>query len=294
MPKIQENIPLSRYTSLHVGGPARYFVGIKNEAEAIEVLTWAQQQKLPVFILGQGSNTLFPDTGWPGVVLHMEDRSLSVAGQTITAGSGVFMRLLTTFALDHGLRGLEELAGIPGTVGGSIRGNAGTWSTEIKDVLDSVDVLMPHGERWVVRTLTPAECQFGYRHSLFKLHPEWVILRGRFTLQPGDVAEGQRLVAEDLKQRHTKQPYDAPSAGSVFKNPDKANHVFSGSLIEKAGLKGARHGGAEISSKHANFIVNRSKATSADIHALIRLAQTKVKETSGIDLEPEIVIVGEL
>lgn len=291
MLNVEENISLARHTSLHVGGPAAFFIHVKTDEEILEALQFAQQKKMPFFILGKGSNTLFSDEGFKGVIIHMEDRRISHKGMVLTAASGVFMRPFVNYALDNSLRGLEELAGIPGTVGGAIRGNAGTWSTDIQKVLHHADVLVPDGSSWKVVQMSNDECLFGYRTSIFKKHIDWIILRGHFALQLGDAQEGQKIVAKDHADRHAKQPYDAASAGSIFKNPDKENKIFSGALIEKAGLKGFTIGGAEISTKHANFILNRQKATSADIMAVIKKAQEEVKKQSSIDLEPEIVIV---
>jgi UDP-N-acetylmuramate dehydrogenase len=293
--KIIEQAPLSKYTSWHVGGPAAYVAMPTNEAEVREAIAFAQEKQLPWYILGKGSNTLFPDSGFPGVVIIMSDRTVTVSGNEITAGAGTFLRQLINKALDTNLRGLEELAGIPGTVGGAVRGNAGTWHTEVKDVLVSTKVLkISEDGQAEISTMTPADCHFGYRHSIFKEQPQWIILSATFSTTPGDSAEGKKLVAQDLTDRHTKQPYDAPSAGSVFKNPDKANGIFSGKLIQEAGLQGTQIGGAQISPKHANFIVNRGGATSADITKLIALVQRTVKEKFSIELEPEIVIVPEL
>lgn len=301
---IQENTPLSKYTSLHVGGPARYFIPVKNDEETIEAMKFAQEKNLPFFVLGKGSNTIFSDEGFAGVVIVMQDRTINVEGNKLTAAAGVFMRPLVNKALEHGLRGLEELAGIPGTVGGAVRGNAGTWNTEMKDVVESVEILtiQPHpafgGPLPAYRTgrlgkesREMKDCHFTYRHSIFKQHPDWIILRATFNLQPGNIEVGKKIVAKDLTERHTKQPYDAPSAGSIFKNPDKANKIFSGKLIDDTGLKGLVIGGVKISEKHGNFIVNTGKATSADVIALIEHVQKEVFAKHHIKLEPEVEIV---
>jgi UDP-N-acetylmuramate dehydrogenase len=290
--EMQENVALSRHTSLHVGGPARYFVSVKNDEEVQEALTFATEKNLPFFVLGKGSNTIFSDDGFPGVIIQMADRTLTAAGNKVTAASGTFMRQLVNFAHDHGLVGLEELAGIPGTVGGAVRGNAGTWQTETKDVLDSVEILRPQaGGIWEKMTLLPSDCDFGYRHSAFKQHRDWVILRATFALQAGDIASAKQRVQKDLTDRHLKQPYNAPSAGSIFKNPDKEHGVFSGQLIEKSGLKGHQKGGAAISEKHGNFIVNTGAATGNDVISLIGEIQAVVRLKHGIDLQPEVEIV---
>jgi UDP-N-acetylmuramate dehydrogenase len=292
MIEIKENVPLSRLTSLHVGGPARYVASVASTQDAQEAIAFAKEKSLSFFVLGKGSNILFPDRGYEGVILLMSNRTVQIEGELIHAGAGVFMRMLVNKSLEQGLTGLEELAGIPGTVGGAVRGNAGTWSTETKDVLKEVTVLRPN-EQGVYEEviMTPQECEFGYRHSIFKAHPDWIVMSATFWGKQGDTKVGAALVAKDLEQRHTRQPYTAPSAGSVFKNPDKANGVFSGKLIEELGLKGLQIGGAQISEKHGNFIINKGGATAADILQLIKTVQTKVKEKFDIDLEPEIQIV---
>lgn len=290
--RLEEHVPLSRLTSLHVGGPARYVATITHEQELTEALTLAEDKGLPYFILGKGSNTLFSDAGFEGVIIVMANRDIRIAGALVTAGAGVFMRMLVNKVLDQGLRGLEELAGIPGTVGGAVRGNAGTWGTEIKDVLKSVEVFQPtDAGQWRKVILNPAECAFGYRDSIFKRQRDWVVFAATFTTAVGDAAEGAKLVQQDLAARHQRQPYTAPSAGSVFKNPDKAAGIFSGKLISEAGLKGRQIGGAQISKKHGNFIINTGKATASDVIDLVRLAQKTVREKFGVTLEPEIEIV---
>lgn len=286
--KIEKHVSLAHLTSLHVGGPAQYLIRVKTDDEVRNALAFIRTKQLPMFVLGKGSNSLFPDAGWPGVVLLMEDRTLAVKDTTVIAGAGVFMRLLATFALKHNLRGLEELAGIPGTVGGALRGNAGTWNTEIKDVLQQVYFLDSGVPDGVVRGLTTSECDFGYRESVFKKNPAWIILRGVFKLHVGDRHAGEALLMSDLQKRLRRQPYNAPSAGSIFKNPPGAS---AGVLLEQAGMKGLKVGGAEISSLHANWVLNRGGATSQDILDLIKRAQEAVFVTCGIRLEPELVIV---
>ena len=290
--KIQDHIPLARLTSLHVGGPARYVITLDSKEAALEALGFARQHKLPWKVLGKGSNTLFPDKGYNGVILLMSNRAITFEEDTIRAGAGVFMRMLVTKALEKNRRGLEELAGIPGTVGGAVRGNAGTWNTEVKDVLVEVTTLQPNeaGEYQEVVVALPA-CGFGYRHSIFKAHPDWIILDAVFKTTFGDKSEGEKLVGQDLTMRHQKQPYDTPSAGSIFKNPDKKAGIFSGKLIEEAGLLGLTVGGAQVSEKHGNFIVNKGGATAQDVLTLIHKIQTEVKAKFGFELEPEIEII---
>lgn len=291
MIRIEEGASLARLTSLRVGGPARYLARVSSDEEVRAAMKLAFDKQLPFFVLGKGSNILFPDEGFAGVVILMEDRALSVNDTEVTAGAGVFMRSLSNFTLSHSLRGVEELAGIPGTVGGAIRGNAGTWNTEIKDVLKNVEFLDADSATDQVRVLTAAECGFGHRESIFKKHPEWIIVRGVFQLQKGDKEEGEKLVALDMQQRRERQPYDAPSGGSIFKNPPGK---FAGALMEQAGMKGVKMGGAEISALHANWVLNRGGATSKDIQQLIKQGQERVLKSSGILLEPEMVLVSPL
>lgn len=288
MIRIEEGASLARLTSLHVGGPARYLARVSSDEEVRAAVKLAHDKQLPFFVLGKGSNTLFPDRGFAGVVILMEDRVLSVTDTEVTAGAGVFMRSLANFTLGHSLRGVEELAGIPGTVGGAIRGNAGTWNTEIKDVLKRVEFLDVQAVNDELRVLTAAECSFGHRDSIFKKHPSWIILRGVFHLTLGDKVEGEKLVTLDRQRRRERQPYDAPSGGSIFKNPPGS---FAGALLEQAGMKGVTIGGAEISSLHANWVLNRGRATSENVRQLIKQAQERVSSSSGVLLEPEMVLV---
>ena len=289
--EILENEPLSRHTTYHVGGPARYFIRSTNEKDLVEALQFAKSNKLPFFILGNGSNTLFPDEGFPGVVIHMEDRTITSKGDTVSVGCGVFMRQLVNSALENGLTGLENLAGIPGTVGGAVRGNAGTWHTEVKDVLQNVLVIDADNPDKETQIFKPADCRFGYRDSIFKHQKNLVITRASFKCLRGDIDKSRQLIEEDRQNRHERQPYDYPSAGSVFKNPDPEHGIYSGALIEQAGLKGYSVGGAMVSDKHANFIVNVNKASSSDILQIISTVQESVEKKFSIKLEPEIQIV---
>jgi UDP-N-acetylmuramate dehydrogenase len=287
---IQENVPLSKFTSIHVGGPARFFVPVKTMEELRKALSFADDRSLPRFVLGGGSNLLVSDTGFPGVVVKMENRGTSVSESELCAGAGAITRLAVLTGIRGGLTGVEHLAGIPGTVGGAVRGNAGSFGTETKDRLVRVEVLHRTAKGWEAETLPREAIVFSYRTSTFKLDPSYVVCAAVFALDHGDVKSAEKLVAEDLEMRHTRQPYEFPSMGSVFKNP-KPGEVHSGSLIEKAGLKGLRVGGAQISEKHGNFIVNRGRATAADILALITEVKKRVRDMSGIALEEEIVLL---
>lgn len=292
----EEQVSLARYSTLHVGGDARYFTRVSTLPELQEALTWATERGAPWFILGGGSNFFCRQEGFPGLVIKMENRATEIVpGSTthtgeLTADAGAITRLAVGLAVRQGLRGMERLAGIPGTIGGAVRGNAGAFGTETGDRLARVHVLRRSPSGWEEDILPREQLTFAYRDSTFKRDPgSAVVWRATFSLERGDVAEGERLVAEDLAARRAKQPYEFPSVGSVFKNPSTDRP--SGALVEAAGLKGHRIGGAEVSMKHANFIVNRGGATAADVVALIAEIQRRVFETSGVSLVPEIFIL---
>lgn len=288
--RIEENISLARYSSLHVGGDGRYFTRVSTLTELHEVLLWATERGLPWFILGGGSNFFCRQEGFPGLVIKMENRNIAIGHGELTADAGAITRLAVTQAVRQGLRGMERLAGIPGTIGGAVRGNAGAFGMETKDRLARVHVLRRSPRGWEEDILPKEQLTFAYRDSTFKRDPSLaVVWRATFSLERGDVAEGERLVNEDLAARRAKQPYEFPSVGSVFTNPSTDRP--SGALVEVAGLKGYRIGGAEVSTKHANFIVNRGGATAADVSALIAEMQRRVFEASGISLVPEISIL---
>lgn len=287
---IEEHTPLARYSSLHVGGDARYFIRVSQLDELRSALSWVSERELPWFILGGGTNFFCRDEGFPGLVVKMENRELSFLGNEMVADAGVILRVAILQAVQRGLRGAEHLGGIPGTVGGAVRGNAGSFGMETKDRLACVRVLRAGKSSWEEDVLPRAQLAFAYRDSTFKLEPsKHVIWQATFSLARGDVEEGKRLVDEDLAARKRKQPYEFPSVGSVFKNPSPVHPA--GHVIEQAGLKGLRVGGAEVSSKHANFIVNRGGATATDALQLIETIKQRVFETSGIRLEEEIVVL---
>jgi UDP-N-acetylmuramate dehydrogenase len=286
---VRENVPLAPFSTLHVGGRARYFVAAPSCTSLCEALSWAEDHALPFFILGGGSNTLFRDEGFPGIVIKMEQRGITVSGTELRAHAGVVTRLAVTTSVHRGLTGLERLAGIPGTIGGAVRGNAGSFGSETKDLLTRVEVLHRTPRGWEEEVLPRESLTFGYRDSLFKRDPSYVICRAAFALTEGDDSQGERLVLEDLARRRQKQPYEFPSVGSVFKNP--RSDLPAGKLIEASGCKGLRVGGAVVSTKHANFIVNVGRAGAADVLQLIAEVQKRVHDHAGVMLEEEIVII---
>lgn len=287
---LEELVPLAKYSTLHVGGTARYFVRVTRKEDLQHALTWAGERAHPWCIIGGGANFFCRDAGFPGLVIKMENRALSFDNNEMTAEAGVLTRIGVRAAVERGFRGMERLAGIPGTMGGAVRGNAGAFGMETSRHLTRVHVLERTARGWEENIVPREQLFFAYRDSTFKREQgRFAIWSATFSLPGGNRAEGERLVDSDLAERKKKQPYEFPSVGSVFKNP--APETPAGHLIESAGLKGLRAGGAEVSTKHANFIVNRGGATASDVLSLIAEIKKRVRENFGVDLEEEIVIL---
>lgn len=279
--------PMSRHTSYRIGGPADVMV-CPRAVEGIQAaLRIAREHGAPVFILGGGSNLLVRDGGLRGLVLNLYGtlQEMRAEGEAVTAGGGAKVTALVNFCARRGLAGLEPMAGVPGTVGGAVKGNAGAFGVTISDHLASVRVLELTGEE---RILDREALRFAYRQS--SLTPEQVLVSATFRLRRGDAAALKEKVAQILAERKTKQPVEWRSAGSVFKNPPGD---FAGRLIEGAGLKGTRVGDAMISPKHGNFFLNLGRATARDVLALIALAQERIRERTGVSLELEVRVVGD-
>jgi len=282
--KYQKNQKLSTYSSFRLGGLADWFCQAKNEKDLMEAISFCQKKKIPFFVLGGGSNILFSDKGFRGMVIKMENREIEIEKEKVMAGAGVSLKKLLQLTAENSLTGLEFLAGIYGSVGGAIVGNAGAWQENIGDKVERVKIFNKGNQfKW----LNQEECQFAYRQSRFKKSKE-IILKVEFKLKEGDKRKIKRKISENLAKRE-KQPQE-PSAGSIFINPKPKS---AGLLIEACGLKGKRIGGAQISEKHANFIVNLGGAKAKDVLELIALAQKKVKEKFKITLQPEIIILDE-
>ncbi len=284
---VRFDVSLARFTSLRVGGPADALASPPDRPALARALRACAAHGVPVTLLGNGFNTLVRDGGAEGLVLRLSAfRALRLepSGELV-AEAGVSHATLSRHCVENGLAGLEFAAGIPGTVGGWIAMNAGVPGREMKDVVRGVELMDAAGGRRCV----PAEALgFAYR-SAGGLPPGAVVLAAGFRVRPSPRAEVQAEVDLHLEKRARTQPLDAPSCGSVFKNPPGD---FAGRLIEAAGLKGARVGGAEISTLHANFIVNRGGATAGDVIALIERARAEVRERTGTLLEPEVRIIG--
>ena len=291
-PGMRRDEPLAGHSQYGIGGPADWFLQVRDQAgteRLAELLRRCHADSIPVTVVGAGSNTLILDRGVRGVVVKLSGRHLRVAGEgSVELGGGSMMPRAALDCARLGLGGLEFGIGVPGTCGASVRGNAGAFGSEVKDVLVDCDAIGPDGA-W--RTLTAAECGFAYRESVFK-HDllGHVVTAARLRVHGDDAAVVKTRTNEITRQRKASQPWGVRSLGSVFKNPE-SDHA--GRMVEAAGLKGRRHGGAQISTKHANFIVNTGGASAADVLELIRLAHDTVLERFGLDLEREIVVLGE-
>ena len=283
-PGLRRKEPLRRHSQYGIGGPADLYKDVDSTAELADLLRAAAEDQLPVTVIGAGSNTLILDGGIRGLVVKPVEKSLHVLDGSVVELSGGYM--LPRAALDlarKGLAGMEFGIGVPGTCGASVYGNAGAFGTEIKDVLVDCDLLTPSGESL---TLDAAGCGFAYRDSRLKHDlAGHVVVAARFRCHEEDAVAVRRRTDAIQAQRKATQPYGIRSIGSMFKNPP-GDHA--GRLIEAAGLKGLRIGGAEISSKHANFVVNVDNAVAADVLALAQRAQDTVRERFGVELELEV------
>lgn len=284
--KFQKDKILAPFSTYQIGGKADWFLEATSIEDVAEAISWAEGSSVKHFIFGGGSNLLFSENGFRGLVIRIVANNLKVEGEKIIADAGLKIFALVKAAADAGLTGLEAWNGLPGTVGGAIFGNAGCFGLETKDILESAKLYIP-GEGVVDKNADFFE--YEYRNSKLKKSGEIAVLQGTFKLQKGEPEQIKAKMDEIAKLRITKQP-PGSSTGSFFKNPEGDS---AGRLIEAAGLKGEMMGRAQISPQHANFILNKGGATSKDILELAGLAQKKVKENFGIDLHREVVVVPE-
>ncbi len=280
---VQTHHPLARYTTYQIGGEADYFVEAKSTEEVLEALDWARKEGLPVFVFGGGSNLLFDDEGFRGLVIRVKSQGIEVRGEELWAEAGVLMAKLVKTAEEVGLTGIEAWNGLPGTVGGAVLGNAGCFGVETKDVLKEAKIYLPHQG---VESLNGEQLGYTYRYSRFKKEAG-VVLSASFQLKKGEAHEVTEKMKEVARSRIQKQP-PGLSTGSFFKNPP-GDHA--GRLIEACGLKGKIIGKMKISPAHANFFVNMGGARSADVLELAHFVQKEVKEKFGVKLEQEVVYV---
>lgn len=285
---VKQQEPMSRHTTFRIGGPADFYLCPHSTKEVQEIVEICKEEKLPYFVLGNGSNLLVSDKGYRGVVVQLWKNfsDITVKDCCIQAKAGALLSKVAAEALEAGLTGMEFASGIPGTIGGAAFMNAGAYGGEMKNIIKSVKVLDTQGE---VLVLPKEELKMGYRTSIVK-EKGYTVLSVELELTRGNQEE-IRNTMEDLKERRTsKQPLEMPSAGSTFKRPEG---YFAGKLIMDSGLRGFSVGGAQVSEKHCGFVVNKGGATAMDVLNLIREVQRKVKEQFGVDLETEVRFLGE-
>lgn len=280
--------PMAKHTSFRIGGPADVLAQPGNEAELAELLKRAAHHAVPVTLVGNGSNLLVRDKGIRGLVIKLSNlfSSITVAGNVLTFGSGISLAMASKKAASLSLSGLEFAVGIPGTIGGAVYMNAGAYDGEMAKVVTSVQVMDRQGQS---SQLKADELDFSYRHTALQ-NSGLIVTSVTVSLQPGE-AESIKAKMDDFSQRRiAKQPLELPSAGSMFKRPVG---YFAGTLIEQTGLKGYTVGGAQVSTKHAGFVVNVGGATAKDVLQLIRDVQDRVLAAQGVQLEPEVLVLGE-
>ncbi|QQG37655.1 MAG: UDP-N-acetylmuramate dehydrogenase [Candidatus Kaiserbacteria bacterium] len=302
---IRENVPLAPLTTFEIGGTARFLVDVRTEEQIREAIEWARERKIGFVVLSGGSNVLLPDQGLDSLVIRFVGNLWSVQGSSVDAWAATNLLELIRAMATQALGGWEKLAGIPGGVGGAARGNAGAFGSEIKDFIVRVSAL--HAESGETRFFNNEECDFSYRHSFFKDHPEWIITRVVLQLQPTDRAASETLIEETIREREKRHLQNVRAAGSFFMNPvapqevqdlferekgvkSREGRVPAGWLIEKAGLKGAQVGGAIASVQHPNYIVNTGDASAEDVLELARLIKEAVLAKFGIRLEEEAAL----
>ena len=285
--ELREQEPMARHTTFRIGGPVRLMALPKTEKEAQAVLKTAWELECPPFFLGNGSNLLVADEGYDGFVLKLagEMDQVREVNRRLVAGSAMLLSRLAWAALGRGLAGLEFAHGIPGSLGGAITMNAGAYGGEMAQVVTAVTCLTRTGE---LQTVPADRCAFSYRHSAFS-DGSRLILKVEFSLPQGDPEEIRAKIEELARRRKEKQPLEWPSAGSMFKRPP--GH-FAAALIDQCGLKGLTVGGAQVSEKHAGFVVNRGGATCADVLALVDQVRERVLRQTGVELEMEVRVLG--
>ena len=282
------NEPMSKHTTFNIGGPADYliFPGSMDQLQAVVKLM--NQCDIPFTILGNGSNVLVLDKGIRGAVIkfHAPMSYKRCEGNKIIAGAGAYLKHISQYAAENGLTGMEFACGIPGSLGGAVFMNAGAYDGEMKNVVKEVKTVTATGK---ILTYGPDEFNFGYRHSVFQANGQ-AIAEIALELQPGNKEDIQAKMDDYTARRESKQPLEMPSAGSTFKRPEG---YYAGTLIDSTGLKGLQVGGAQISTKHAGFVVNSGHATAQDVLDLIKEVQDRVYKEKGVKLYPEVRIIGE-
>ncbi len=307
MLKIEKNIPLAPRTTFRIGGPAKFFAETGSEEELLEALKYANDEKLQFFILGGGSNILVSDEGFSGLAIKIKNSKFDIKDSFIEAGAGVFLAKAVKESINRGLSGLEWAAGIPGTIGGATRGNAGAYGGDMGGIVESARVL--DSDKLRIRKYNLSECRFGYRDSIFKHKKNLIILSVMLGLRKGKREESEKKFKEIIAKRISKQP-DEPSAGSFFVNPavgnptlikkfeeergvkSKNKKIPAGWLIDEADLSGRKIGGAMVSEIHSNFIVNTGGARAEDVIMLTSFIKQQVRDKFGVELREEVQYIG--
>jgi len=279
---------MKKHTTFGIGGPVDIMALPRDEDDVRTLISFCRQRDIPLFIFGMGSNLLVRDGGIRGIAIKLGENldAVDVIGDIIQAQAGVKLATLARIAAFHSLTGLEFAEGIPGSLGGAVVMNAGAYNGEMESIVIDVTAIGPDSN---LQTFKAQEMQFSYRHSIFQRN-EFIVLSARLQLVSGERQEIENRMHEYARRREEKQPLDKPSAGSIFKRPQG---FYVGPMLEELGLKGFRIGGAQVSAKHAGFIVNSGQATASDVLQLINYIQEKARERFGVELQTEIRVVGE-
>jgi len=305
---IQENVALSSYTTFRIGGPARWFTHVQSEEEIRQAIRFSLSKNVRFFILGGGSNVLISDSGFDGLVIHLQNISPVVEGKNIRAFAGTVLFDVVKLAQKNGLSGIEKLAGIPGSIGGAVRGNAGAFGMEIGNSVNFVSAI--DVSTGIVQKFSSERCLFSYRNSLFKQSDQWILSEVGLLLHEGDGKVLSRDMRETVRLRESKHRQDALCAGSFFMNPivhnerilldfekdsgspSRGKKVPAGWLIDRAGLRGKSIGGAKISEQHPNYIINTGNATAENIVVLMSIVKQRVRDAFEIELTEEVQLIG--
>ena len=285
--QLKINEPMKAHTSFKVGGPADLLLIPESREQLLAILKILEGVSLPVFIIGNGSNLLVKDNGFRGIMIKTTGlKKVEIVGETLIAEPGISLKELADVALSASLTGLEFASGIPGSLGGAATMNAGAYDGEMKHCIKSLEVLTEDGS---IKSIPLEDCQFGYRQSVLQKN-KWVLLAVTIGLSHGDQAAIKDKMQDLNSRRSDKQPLEYPSAGSTFRRPEG---YYAGKLVQDAGFKGYRLGGAQVSEKHSGFVINKDNATAADILNLIATIQNGVKEQFGVELKTEVIVIGE-
>lgn len=289
-PNVQYDVDMKKYNTTKVGGTCKCMVEPESIEQVQSVLKYVREENLNYYVIGNGSNLLVKDEGYDGVIIRITNKlsNLKIEGETITVDAGCSLVKVCQMAKMNSLAGLEFACGIPGTIGGAVRMNAGAYGGEMISAVEKVGYIDENGE---LKEIDNAQCEFSYRHSMFVEHPEYVIVYAILKLHVGNVDEITEIMDKNMTSRREKQPIEWPNFGSVFKRPTQEG-VFVGKMIEELGLKGYKIGGAQVSEKHAGFIINTGDATCKDVLDLIEYIKDKVYNTYDVMLQEEVVILG--